>query len=772
MKKINKYDIFVVFICFILYGYSLFVGSPIKDNTKIMNMLVLIIFLIYILVKLIKKEKYKLIKSRIDIFIVLLVFSSYLALIFQNYANLESTIEYLIKYTTILSIYIMIRDVISVDKKYINYIINTLIVSSISIFLLGLDNLTYNCSENFIKLTNNVNVINNDKRFFGIFGYANTTAILMLVISLLTIEKYLECRKYREKMLYSGILLVNISTIIMSYSRSTWLITLVAYLIYIVFLTREERIKYIEFLLRIGIISVLYSLIAIKLINQSEFLYTWIITGIFIIIAFLSSMLSRKIIRVIEKIKVKYYFLFAIIFIVIIILVWNIGIRMTEPLVLFNSVNVREEATHDITNIKPNTFYNFEFDIDSKTDYNTDNIYKIQICERNKYDDILVTHEITFGTYKGIKNIEFTTTEYTHKILLKFETQNRVAQRGLTINSLKINNEEKPLKYEFLPTKIVDKVQDINLKTISVTERFEYMKDACKLISKYGILGIGADGWKDRQTEVQDYWNYANEPHSYILEIFCEFGIIGFISVMGIIVQILNKLFRKIKEKQNNVMQITIILSVLILLIHSCIDFELSFMYMLMVLFSLIAMIEFKESEHVYINIFTKVIVLIFVVVSICFNTHICVDIYFRNKENPYSVEALYNNLTIDQNFANTIDKIVQRRKYISHVDMFKEIMHKQNLSEEELVKLYEVIKNEKNISRNDVYEKLNRIEFYKDILLNMKDNLKYKECKSNILQEILEVKDLLNNPEKCRLSLSEIKRCNEILENIEKEVK
>lgn len=251
MKQIKKLDIFVLLICMILYGYSIFIGAPIKDNTNVINLVVLTIFLIYILVNIIKNKEYKIIRNNIDIFIVILVFSSYISLIFQNYANLEATIEYIIKYTSILCMYIMIRDITKKDKKYINYIINTLIISAISIFLLGLDNLTFNYSEKFIELTNNVDVENGDRRFLGIFGYANTTAILMLIISIIAIGRYLKSNKKQEKILYNTIIFINISTIIMSYSRSTWIIAMIIYLVYILFLKKEDNIKYIELIIRV-----------------------------------------------------------------------------------------------------------------------------------------------------------------------------------------------------------------------------------------------------------------------------------------------------------------------------------------------------------------------------------------------------------------------------------------------------------------------------------------------------------------------------------------
>lgn len=232
-KKINQYNIFVIIICLILYGYSIFIGSPIKDNTSFINILVLITFSIYLLTNLLKIKNYKLIKNKLDIFIILLVLSSYIALIFRNYSNLEATIEYIIKYTAILSMYIMIRDIVIKDKKYINYILITFMISSISIFILGLDNITYNIGQEFLNLTGNVEVQNPDKRFNSIFGYANTTAIYMLAISILATGKYLTAQSKKEKIFYNSIIFINLTAIIISYSRTTWLITIIIYALYL-----------------------------------------------------------------------------------------------------------------------------------------------------------------------------------------------------------------------------------------------------------------------------------------------------------------------------------------------------------------------------------------------------------------------------------------------------------------------------------------------------------------------------------------------------------
>ena len=97
---------------------------------------------------------------------------------------------------------------------------------------------------------NNVNVENGDKRFLGIFGYANTTGILMLIISIIAIGKYLTSSNKHEKIIFNIVIFINISTIIMSYSRATWIISIVIYLGYLLFLKKEDNIKYIELIIR------------------------------------------------------------------------------------------------------------------------------------------------------------------------------------------------------------------------------------------------------------------------------------------------------------------------------------------------------------------------------------------------------------------------------------------------------------------------------------------------------------------------------------------
>ena len=245
--KIKKLDIWAIYICLLIFTYTIFIGSPIKDNTQVINLIALITFLIYFLVILIKRRK--ILKGKLDIFVLLLTFSSYIALFFGNYSNLEATISYLIKYTVLFGLYIIIRDIVKQDKKYINYLIFTFSISGIYIFFIGLDNITFNFSEKFLDKIGNVIVDNSDKRFMSVFGYANTCAILNVVLSIFAITKSINTNSKKEFIFYNVCLFFNITSLIISYSRSCWIIAIVIYLTLII-LNKENREKCIEIILR------------------------------------------------------------------------------------------------------------------------------------------------------------------------------------------------------------------------------------------------------------------------------------------------------------------------------------------------------------------------------------------------------------------------------------------------------------------------------------------------------------------------------------------
>lgn len=688
-------------ICSILIAYGILIGSPLKDNTQTINLIIMLTSLIYIIYKIIREKEYKIIKRKIDIYVLILVLSSYISLILNTYSNLEATIEYIIKYTAILGIYIIIRDFVVENQNNKNVIINTLLISGILIFIQGIDNITYNLSEKFINITGNVVISNQDKRFIGIFGYANTLAIYMLIIAIFAIKEYKENKGKINKIFYATTFIISNIAIIFSYSRGVWILTAITYVVMLIFNLHKKK--------------------------------------------YFKSKIKKQVLIILILIG-------SLVFIVTIL----IGLKLTEPLELFNDVNIKEKYVQKISSAKPNEKYEIIFDIDSKVAYNIEENYEIEIDEINKYDDIIAVHKITFGNFNGQKKIEFESQASTYRMTINFKTLKRTTQRGLTINQLKINDKEIVLKYKYLPKSLVEKFQDIRINTTSVVQRTEYMKDTCKLIMKYGIFGIGADGWRDTISEVQENEYYARECHSYILEIFSEFGIIGFIGILGIFINIL-----RTKEKD-----IYIRIALIVLMLHSCIDFDLSFMYMLIIFFTMIACTDFQTEDKKTHEIISRIITIIILFIAIYYDLKIFVFQFIKKQDNPYSTEYIINQLDIqnEEKFCEDIEKVKSRRKNILYEEVWTDLLQK-DLTEKEIDKIFEIIKRDRDVQKYNFKSRLMQIENLREIKNKSKNTEIINECDEIINQETKEMLNLLQNTEKFRVDVNEKENYIEYLE-------
>ena len=99
--------------------------------------------------------------------------------------------------------------------------------------------------------------------------------------------------------------------------------------------------------------------------------------------------------------------------------------------------------------------------------------------------------------------------------------------------------------------------------------RFDYMRDALKLLKKHWLSGIGSGGWKYYQYAVQSKHYNVSYIHNGLLQFWLENGIVAFVALLLLIIK---GLCTFAKEKKN------ILLSMLIFIVlHSFVDFNMSF---------------------------------------------------------------------------------------------------------------------------------------------------------------------------------------------------
>lgn len=151
-----------------------------------------------------------------------------------------------------------------------------------------------------------------------------------------------------------------------------------------------------------------------------------------------------------------------------------------------------------------------------------------------------------------------------------------------------------------LPANIETRLENINFKQHSVLERFTFYKDAMKVVKDYPIIGAGGGGWASLYEQYQNNPYTSRQAHNFFLQYLIEVGIIGFIVFIGFIGYVFYKyisgyLKRDKDDFANGYFFYIIALSILI---HSLLDFNLSYAFMgILVFLSLAGMGAAMDSK-------------------------------------------------------------------------------------------------------------------------------------------------------------------------------
>lgn len=164
----------------------------------------------------------------------------------------------------------------------------------------------------------------------------------------------------------------------------------------------------------------------------------------------------------------------------------------------------------------------------------------------------------------------------------------------MTVKSLTINGKEHPLKYRYLPVSLVDKIKSMNINNQSVWERGTFYKDALKIVKKNLLFGLGANSWRYEYSKVQSYEYSAAEIHSYPLQVMMDYGIVAVVVLLAIIVFIVRDTMI-CTDKEG----FGLIVSILLLLAHSFVDFDMSFFFIMLVFFCLLGILFSKREDYI-----------------------------------------------------------------------------------------------------------------------------------------------------------------------------
>ncbi|WNR43886.1 O-antigen ligase family protein [Paenibacillus roseipurpureus] len=138
-----------------------------------------------------------------------------------------------------------------------------------------------------------------------------------------------------------------------------------------------------------------------------------------------------------------------------------------------------------------------------------------------------------------------------------------------------------------LPDNVKTRIENINFQQHSVLERGTFYKDAVKLWKDYPIIGAGGGAWASLYEKYQNNPYTSRQAHNFALQYLVEAGALGFIAFIGFVIAVtifyIRSYIKSSQEKRD--LHFLFFIIMISLLVHSMIDFDLSYVYLGAILF-------------------------------------------------------------------------------------------------------------------------------------------------------------------------------------------
>lgn len=142
---------------------------------------------------------------------------------------------------------------------------------------------------------------------------------------------------------------------------------------------------------------------------------------------------------------------------------------------------------------------------------------------------------------------------------------------------------------------LVSQFLNVELKSRNALDRIVFLKDGFKMFSDNFLVGFGGGAWQDIYYKYQSFSYDSKEVHSYYVQLMVETGILGAIALLAVLGLLIKNFFvSTIKNKSQA--YLPFYMGAFMLLGHATIDFDLSLVAPMMLLWSLVG-ISASEFE-------------------------------------------------------------------------------------------------------------------------------------------------------------------------------
>lgn len=558
-----------------------------------------ILFLLYIIYKVKVLKEYQIFNSPMDYAAIALVGAYFLSIFVA--VNIRSAIGEFLKYVNYFIAFYLVSDFArrEEDKKAILW---TMVVSAFGVAFIGIGAAAGTFTYPGAFVGNRIN---------STLQYPNTLAAYLTAAFMLSTSLWATAQNRVQKAVLAFINYTLFLCFLFTLSRGAWLLFPAFYLILIVGMPAQYRMKVLGYSFQSFIAAVVTSPgfgMAISAGEKTK-VWLWYIAGAALSIAlfYITEKISE---RFALQIKPK---VVLSVFIILIILGGTAAyVAFTTEEALTISHSADEEASwktkwYPIQDVKPDTEYTLKITVSSKPGEEEGQWGAGVLI--NSYDEAgnsvrIVNEYIDEEINEEIREITFTTRPDTVRLNIGFT--NRFPNTHATFYTAEIyetndisSAQRITLAYKYIPEAISKRLSSFSVEDSSVASRFTFYSDALKIIQNYPIIGTGGGGWKAIYKAYQSYEYYTTEVHNFFLQLWVETGTVGILALAALCITAFITVYKTMVSDLDITAKVFTwgALSALVTLLgHSGMDFNLSLGAVALYLWQLFGVVKFSGT--------------------------------------------------------------------------------------------------------------------------------------------------------------------------------
>lgn len=591
-SKFSKHTINTIFVA--LIGVFMLIapfyrGLFFRPNYITAIIFVSFLFTIFMLVRL-KSKNFRILDTYLDVSVFLIPVAYLIAFFFA--VNAKDAFDMFLLYCSYFFVYKLASELSGESEKFKSALINVVIAST---FILSFTSMLHLAGLINIKGAFSGN------RLFGLYQYANTSASVLGVGIILSLNKLIIEENVKIKAVYQMILTALVPSFIFTLSRGGYLVLSVVLLLNFIMVRAKAKVRLLMGLF-VTFLSSSFFIYKYYTMPQGQLSAIWVqylisIIGSAIILYIFSFVMTRFEQRFTDKSINAILTIISVVFIgAAIFLLTAKGPAVYRIEHLPNEEKSWKYELINLNDLESKSEYVVEFD--TKASIESPSSYGILIRSYNSQNDYtdIINHFESVGPELTHKTFRFAALEDTERVeifLYNYETNSFTEYRNVVIKDSNDKIIKKMEQLKYIPKDIAARLLDINLTTENASLRIYFAKDGLKIIKDYPLVGAGGGAWRNLYRQYQSVPYNTSEVHNFYVQYGTEVGIIGLADLIALLILLVISMIKSLKNGSN---YLYVYLAAMLLFLHSTIDFNLSLSAVAYMLWMLIGILSSDKN--------------------------------------------------------------------------------------------------------------------------------------------------------------------------------